>query len=198
MLLNRSCLFTQFCTKYCISVILAQWRLVPPENTVLKLCAKICNLCANHEFCAIKDVWTENLVIVAFLLATPGRLPPVVAPHRCPFGCTTKGCTTKGCTTKGCTMGCTTKGCTTGCTTKGCTTGCTTWVYHEGGVPWRGVPKRGVPWRGVPRGGCTTTEGQTTEGIPHKQKQQKKYHTRPIDPRKINYNYKEKKKIQIW
>ena len=39
MLLNRSCLFTQFCTKYCISVILAQWRLVPPENTVLNMCA---------------------------------------------------------------------------------------------------------------------------------------------------------------
>ena len=35
MFLNCSCLFTQFCTKYCISVILAQWRLVPPENTVL-------------------------------------------------------------------------------------------------------------------------------------------------------------------
>ena len=35
MLPNRSCLFTQFCTKYCISVVLAQWRSVPPENTVL-------------------------------------------------------------------------------------------------------------------------------------------------------------------
>ena len=51
MLPNRSCLFTQFCTKYCISIILAQWRLVPPENTVLTICSNVCsfcNLCANH------------------------------------------------------------------------------------------------------------------------------------------------------
>ena len=41
MLLNRSCLFTQFCTKYCISVVLAQWRQVPPENTVLTLCSYV-------------------------------------------------------------------------------------------------------------------------------------------------------------
>ena len=43
MLLKCSCLFTQICTKYCISVILAQWRLVPPENTVLN----ICSICAH-------------------------------------------------------------------------------------------------------------------------------------------------------
>ena len=39
-------------------------------------CAHLCNQCANRKncvVCSIKDVWTENLVIVAFLLATPGR-----------------------------------------------------------------------------------------------------------------------------
>ena len=41
MLPNRSCLFAQFCTKYYISVVLAQWRQVPPENTVLTLCSYV-------------------------------------------------------------------------------------------------------------------------------------------------------------
>ena len=60
MLFNRSCLFTQFCTKYCISVVLAQWRQVPPENTVL-IC--VCSKCAKWEIFmifTIKEVWTEK------------------------------------------------------------------------------------------------------------------------------------------
>ena len=41
MLLNCSCHCNKFCTKYVISDILAQWRLVSPENTVLKLCLNV-------------------------------------------------------------------------------------------------------------------------------------------------------------